>query len=56
MYNFIKTLVALNNDKRAVTALEYGMVAALIAVASATAFSGVATKLGTVLTSVQNAL
>ena len=35
MENFKLLLRSLNSDKRAVTALEYGMIAALIAVAAA---------------------
>ena len=48
MLSYLKTWLALKTDRRAVTALEYGLIAALIAVA----ISGVVTTLGTKLAGV----
>jgi pilus assembly protein Flp/PilA len=56
MYSFIKTWLALNSDKRAVTALEYGLIAAVIAGVTATAFSGIGTHLNSVLGTVNTSL
>ena len=50
MYEFIKTWLELKVDRRAVTALEYGLIAALIAVVIVTAV----TKVGTDLTTTFN--
>jgi pilus assembly protein Flp/PilA len=49
-------LLGLNVDKRAVTALEYAMIASLIAVAAVTVITGLGTKLSTVLSTVSSAL
>jgi pilus assembly protein Flp/PilA len=49
-------LLGLNVDKRAVTALEYAMIASLIAVAAVTVISGLGTKLSGVFSSVSSAL
>lgn len=43
-------------DERGVTAIEYGLIASVIAVAVAAALAPVSEALGTVFTSVQNAL
>jgi pilus assembly protein Flp/PilA len=48
----IKQLLNLNSDKRAVTALEYGMIAALIAVVVVTGFSNLGTHLSGVITNI----
>ena len=45
MSDLIANLRALKGDKRAVTALEYGLIAALIGVAIITAVSNLGTKL-----------
>jgi pilus assembly protein Flp/PilA len=49
-------LAALTNDKRAVTALEYGMIAALIALVVIGGFTSIGTKLsgalGSLVTSI----
>jgi len=53
----IKTILrAVKLDKRGVTALEYAMIAALIAVASVTAISALGTKLSTTLSSISSAM
>jgi pilus assembly protein Flp/PilA len=44
-------LAALSNDKRAVTALEYGMIAALIALVVIAGFTAIGTKLSGTLQS-----
>lgn len=49
-------LLGIGVDKRAVTALEYAMIASLIAVAAVTIITGVGTKLSTTLSSVSSAL
>jgi pilus assembly protein Flp/PilA len=52
----IKQLRNLNSDKRAVTALEYGMIAALIAVVAVSGFSAVGTNLNKTLTNISTSL
>lgn len=47
MYEFIKTWVELKTDKRAVTALEYGLIAAALVVTVIVGFDAFATKLST---------
>jgi pilus assembly protein Flp/PilA len=49
-------LARLTNDKRAVTALEYGMIAALIAVVVVSGFTALGTKLSSTLSTISNAL
>ena len=49
-------LALLRSDKRAVTALEYGMIAALIAVVAITGFTTIGTKLSSTLSVVGNVL
>ena len=51
MYQFIKTWLELKTDKRAVTALEYGLIAAVVAGAAVTAFTTLGTSLSTKITS-----
>jgi Flp pilus assembly pilin Flp len=50
------TLTGLHADARAVTALEHGMIAALIAVVAITGFSALGTDLSGVLSTVSSAL
>ncbi len=50
-----KFLKLLKNSKGA-TAIEYGLIAALIAVAAITAMQNIGTKLGTTFNNVSNAL
>jgi pilus assembly protein Flp/PilA len=49
-------LTELNVDKRAVTALEYAMIASLIAVACVTILTNLGGKVSSVLSSVSSAL
>ena len=52
----IKRFTKLMNDSRGATAIEYGLIAALIAVAAITAMKGIGTKLNSTFTSVSNDL
>ena len=56
MYEYIKTWIELKTDKRAVTALEYGLIAAAVVAVGLAGFSVVGTSLATKMTSVKNAL
>ncbi len=56
MEHFRVMLLALNVDKRAVTALEYAMIASLIAVAAVTVITGLGTSLSTTFSKVSSAL
>jgi pilus assembly protein Flp/PilA len=49
-------LARLKSDKRAVTALEYGMIAALIAVVVATGFKTIGTTLSSTLATISSSL
>lgn len=53
MVQFIKRL---SSDERGATAIEYGLIAALIAVAIITAATTVGTKLSTTFTDIGNSL
>ena len=53
----IKTILrSVKLDKRGVTALEYAMIAALIAVAAVGAINSLGTKLSTTLSSISSAM
>jgi pilus assembly protein Flp/PilA len=58
MYTMMNTLTSLalrsKNDRRGVTALEYGLLASLIALAIITAVNGYATNLAATFTAVGN--
>ncbi len=56
MYQMISTLTNLRSDKRAVTALEYGLIAAVIAGVLVTVFTGIGTHLNSLLTTVNTGL
>jgi Flp pilus assembly pilin Flp len=56
MNRLIKTYLALSADDRAVTALEYGLIAAVIAAVTASAFSGLGSHAKDMLTTVNNVL
>jgi pilus assembly protein Flp/PilA len=56
MFEYLKTWLALKTDRRAVTALEYGLIASLIAVAIVGTVGTLSTKLQGVFTAVTNAL
>lgn len=45
MYEYLKSWYELKTDRRAVTALEYGMIAALIAAVCVTVISTLGTKI-----------
>ncbi len=52
MVNFFK----IGRDTKGATAIEYGLIAALIAVAAITAMQSIGTKLGTTFNNVSNQL
>jgi len=51
-----KRFVKLMNDSKGATAIEYGLIAALIAVAAIGAMTSIGTKLGTTFNNVANSL
>lgn len=56
MLDYARTWLALRFDKRGVTAMEYGLIAALIAVVIITATTAVGTKLEAVFTAISTAM
>lgn len=56
MLDFVRTLLALRFDKRGVTAMEYGLIAALIAVAIIAAVGTVGTNLTTTFNAIADKL
>lgn len=56
MLNYARTWLALRFDKRGVTAMEYGLIAALIAVVIITAVTAVGTKLEATFTAIAAAV
>ena len=56
MLTFIKTWTAFKSDKRAVTALEYGLIAAVVVAVGLAGFSSIGTSLQAKMTSVNTAL
>ncbi len=56
MYEYIKTWLELKTDKRAVTALEYGLIAAAVVAVGLAGFSSIGTKLSNIFTNVGNKL
>ena len=52
MYDYFITWLSLKTDRRGVTALEYGLIAALIAAVIATAVGSVGTNLTSTFTNV----
>jgi pilus assembly protein Flp/PilA len=56
MQAFLKTLTALAKDERGVTALEYGLIAGLVAVVIVTSVTSLGTKLTATFTSITTAL
>jgi pilus assembly protein Flp/PilA len=56
MRTFLNNLTSLANDNRGVTALEYGMIAGLIAVVIVTSVTALGTKLTTTFTAITTAL
>ena len=53
---FLNNLKALAKDERGVTALEYGLIAGLVAVVIVTSVTSLGTKLATTFTSISAAL
>jgi pilus assembly protein Flp/PilA len=56
MLEFVKTWLSLKADRRAVTALEYGVIAGVLAVVVVTAFNTFGTGLNAAFTSVATQL
>jgi len=56
MLDYLRTWLALRFDKRGVTAMEYGLIAALIAVAIISTVTTVGTNLKTTFTNISDAL
>jgi pilus assembly protein Flp/PilA len=56
MLDYARTWLALRLDKRGVTAMEYGLIAALVAVVIITAVTAIGTKLATIFSSISTAL
>ncbi len=56
MYAFLKMWLALKTDRRAVTALEYGLIAALIAGVIITAVTLLGTNISATFTSIGKAV
>lgn len=56
MNNVRNILTELNTDRRGVTALEYAMIAALIAVAAVGAMNSLGVNLSTTLSSISSAM
>lgn len=56
MYTFVRHLTALARDERGVTALEYGLIAGLVAVAIVGSVTALGTKLSTTFTTIASNL
>ncbi len=56
MLEYARTWLALRTDKRGVTAMEYGLIAALIAVVIIGAVQGIGTNLTSTFNSIKDAL
>ena len=56
MIEYLKTWLTLKTDRRAVTALEYGVIAGVLAVVVVTAFTTLGTGLNNAFTNVSNQL
>jgi len=56
MFTFLNNFRALVNDERGVTALEYGLIAGLVAVVIVTSVTTLGTKLTTTFTAIAAAL
>jgi len=56
MLEYARTWLALRFDKRGVTAMEYGLIAALVAVVIITAVTAIGTNLETVFNKIKDSL
>jgi pilus assembly protein Flp/PilA len=56
MYTFIKTWIELKTDKRAVTALEYGLIAAAVVAVGLAGFSIIGANVASKFNGVKSAL
>ena len=56
MFEYIKTWVALKSDRRAVTALEYGLIAGIIVAVIALGFGVLGTNLSAKFSNIGNSL
>jgi pilus assembly protein Flp/PilA len=56
MLTYALTWLAVRHDRRGVTAMEYGMIAALVAVVIITAVTNIGTALKTTFTAIETAL
>jgi pilus assembly protein Flp/PilA len=56
MYEFLKTWLELKTDRRAVTMLEYGLIAALIAAVCVGAVSTLGNKIETTFTTISGSI
>lgn len=56
MINIISTIIAVKADRRAVTALEYGILAGMIVATIAVGFSGLANALSNQFSTIANGL
>jgi pilus assembly protein Flp/PilA len=56
MLDFARTWLAIRFDKRGVTAMEYGLIAALVAVVIITGVTAVGTKLATMFTTISTTI
>ena len=52
----MKTITAFLNDESGATAIEYGLIAALVSVAGITAFQSLGTSLGTMFSTVASTI
>jgi len=56
MFTFLNNLSALVKDERGVTALEYGLIAGLVAVAIITSITALGTKLASTFSAITTAI
>lgn len=56
MNEYLTTWLHLATNRRAVTAIEYGLIAALVAVVIITAITGVGDSLGNIFDKIENAV
>ena len=56
MFHYAITWLALRRDRRGVTAMEYGLIAALVATAIIASVTSIGTNLGTLFTSIAGQL